>query len=137
MTTNIKVHILSFEMMKRLSAILMMMILAGQVLAGVCQCIGEGDGHLCCEKSDELTMKRPPCCTEGDCISSGDVQHSANGQSKIRISIEEPEHQIETHELHISLAESFSDSSTSPPTVWSDPPLEKDKLFLFLGKLII
>ena len=124
-------------MMKRLSAILMMMILAGQVLAGVCQCIGEGDGHLCCEKSDELTMKRPPCCAEGNCISSGDVQHSANGQSKIRISLEDVAPDVATDDFQISLAGSFSDSTAAPPSIRPDPPLEKVKLFLFLGKIII
>ena len=132
-----KVLILAFVMFRRLSAIMMMLILAGQALAGVCQCIGEGDLHLCCEKSAELTIKRPPCCTEGDCLSSSDVHHSTSGQLNIRISPEDSGLQFEANGLRIPSTEFLADSSTPLLTTWTDPPLEKEKTFLRLQKLII
>lgn len=62
-----------------------MLFLTGQVLAGVCECLIGDDGHACCEKSEELKLKRPPCCTDGDCISGSDTGPSVFGNAPTRL----------------------------------------------------
>jgi len=58
-------------MLKRLTAILFIFIMAGQVSAGVCGCLG-GDSrprHSCCERKKSVgdTLRRKGCCDDNDC----------------------------------------------------------------------
>jgi hypothetical protein len=58
-------------MLKRLIAILFIFVMAGQISAGVCGCLG-GDSrpqHSCCKhkKAVNDTMRRKGCCDDNDC----------------------------------------------------------------------
>jgi len=116
--------------MKRFAALIIMLVLAGQVLAGVCECLSGDDGHSCCEKSQELTLKRPPCCTDGDCMSTSDPRQSASHFFSIRLFDDEqaiPSHSTDLTAFHWDtypenvLLESFEGES---------PPLPVRNLFI-------
>jgi hypothetical protein len=55
-------------MLKHIAALLFILVLAGQVLAGVCVCLdGKGSGHAsmtCCKRKKAVTpsMKKKSCC---------------------------------------------------------------------------
>jgi len=60
-------------MLKRLTAIFFIFLIAGQVSAGVCGCLGDGDRpqHSCCkhERSASDALRRKGCC-DNDCAMS-------------------------------------------------------------------
>src|SRR5947209_20214456 len=58
-------------MLKRLTAILFIFVMAGQISAGVCGCLG-GDSrpqHSCCERKKSVgdALRRKGCCDDNDC----------------------------------------------------------------------
>ena len=60
-------------MLKRLAAVLFIFVIAGQVSAGVCGCLGaeNTDQHSCCKRNklgvDEM---RAPACCDKNCIAT-------------------------------------------------------------------
>lgn len=64
-------------MLKRATAFLFVLLIAGQVWAGVCGCLEDGDHERssCCmrDRSDAASMNKIPCC-ESDC---GDLDTQA------------------------------------------------------------
>jgi hypothetical protein len=81
-------------MLKRLTAILFIFIMAGQISAAVCGCLG-GDSrpqHSCCEhkKSVGDTLRRKGCCDDNDCAmrqSERLPQDRTNATAKITLNI--------------------------------------------------
>jgi hypothetical protein len=58
-------------MLRRLAAILFVFVIAGQVSAGVCGCLGGANKprHSCCEpKQTGPDAMRPPNCCDEDCM---------------------------------------------------------------------
>lgn len=58
-------------MLKRVSSLLILVALTGQVWAGVCGCFDDhNDSHSCCkpDKSGKDSLAAPPCCS-ADCDS--------------------------------------------------------------------
>jgi hypothetical protein len=81
-------------MLKRLTAILFIFIMAGQISVGVCGCLG-GDSrppHSCCEHKKPYNdmMRRKGCCDDNDCAmrqSERLPQDRTNATAKITLKV--------------------------------------------------
>ena len=77
-------------MLKRLTAFLFVLMIAGNVFAGVCGCIGDADHQdPCCKRElnakDSFSAK--PCCDD-NCVTSGSVSTPrTQGESTVKIPI--------------------------------------------------
>jgi hypothetical protein len=124
-------------MMKRLGALILMLVLAGQILAGVCECLSGDDSHSCCEKSQELTLKRPPCCTDGDCLSSGDSRQYSTNLFSIRFSGHEHAVNPGSTELKSFQEDAFPESVLLKSFEGESPPLTARDLFITHHEILI
>lgn len=124
-------------LMKKFAAIVMTLLLAGQALAGVCDCLGGDDGHSCCEKNEELTLKRPPCCDEGDCLTAIEIPQTASAIGALRFETLPVTHSPRYSSTPFDLQIGVVDHSPDDRLLRGSPPSVKQPLFITLHRLLI
>lgn len=104
-------------MLKRLAVLLMLLVLAGQGAAGVCECLAaDGDVHSCCKREigPNDVLSAPPCCNTVcvESTSKAPQWNSDNSLRKITLKVETTEPPATYHFLRIELYERPSVSPT-------------------------
>jgi len=123
--------------MRRISALSLLLLMAINLMAGVCECVGDVDQHDCCKKFEETSVKRQPCCDEGACISS--LSNSAQSLQAVGQHgfSPKPSPLVEPVSEHDHIKVEVFDSLGENRDQEESPPIQSTPIYLAYGSLLL